>query len=358
MKAVLSQSVFESDKKDVKVVYTALFGTGSKFVPDILEHAGYKNLRFVEEQMVENGDFPGLTKPNPQNKEAFAEAVKLAKKNGSDVILATDPDADRMGMAIRDDNGEYVVLTGNQIGVLLLDFIIKVKKEKGTLSPNAFVVKSLVSTELAADICKKNGVTLENVYTGFKYIGEKITEAENTQREFLFGFEESHGYLTGNYAKDKDGVAACLLAAELAQYHKEQGNTVLEALYNIYNEYGKYTEILHDITVKAVDFKKEIETFISNVRENIPKVLAGEDVIRVFDFLKREEKDLLNNTSSSIMLPSENMLMLETAESKLVLRPSGTEPKLKVYYFMKELDKYKSEEKQKQIEKQLKIDLL
>lgn len=337
---VLAQSVFKS-RPELSVVYTPLHGAGYKLVPELLSRDGFDNVVTVAEQAVPDGDFPTVEKPNPQYLEAFRLGIDEARRTGAELVIATDPDADRMGMAVKTSSGEFEVLSGNQAGCLMIDFLIKLKKHSGTLPENACVVKSLVSTELADVICRANGVSVANVYTGFKYIGEKINEWKKSgEYSFLLGFEESYGYLGGEYARDKDAVFASLMAAEMAAYYKTRGMNLYDAMQEIYSTYGYRADYLENIEITALDFKAEVAKKMEALRKNPPSLLAGSKVTFVNDYLTgiRSGSD---GSSEKIALASENMISFETAsDCKLIVRPSGTEPKMKVYIFVKAEDEH------------------
>lgn len=338
LKNVLAQKV---DGKTVaksgellKILYTPLHGAGYRLVPEALGRAGFKNVTSVPSQAVPCGDFPTVTRPNPQFIEAFSEAISL--KSDCDLIIATDPDADRMGVALKDASGEFKTLSGNEIALILLEYIITAKKENGTLPKNAAAVKSLVSSALAELVCKNNGVEIFNVYTGFKYIGEKIKEFErDSSHTFLFGFEESYGYLAGTYARDKDGVVASMLIAEAAGYYKLQSKSLFDALDTIYKKYGFWGEYWSEAVITSPDFKAESARIMEKLRTAPPETLAGERLVKISDWLTLTVKDMITGDSERINLASENMLEY-TLESgtRILMRPSGTEPKIKLYYFI------------------------
>ncbi len=338
LKNVLSEAV---DKNTVKssgdtlnILYTPLHGAGYRLVPEALKRAGFTNVVQVPSQSIPDGDFPTVTRPNPQFIEAFSEAI--ATGQDCDLIIATDPDADRMGVALRDASGQFKTLSGNEIALVLLEYIITAKKESSTLPKNPAVVKSLVSSALAEVICKNNGVDIFNVYTGFKYIGEKIKKFEQDgSHSFLFGFEESYGYLVGTYARDKDGVVASMLIAEAAGYYKLQSKSLFDALDSIYKKYGFWGEYWSENVITAPDFKAESAKIMERLRTAPPKTLAGEKLVRVSDWLSLTVTDMVTGNTEKIDLASENMLEY-TLESgtRVVVRPSGTEPKIKLYYFI------------------------
>ncbi|MBQ9976076.1 MAG: phospho-sugar mutase [Clostridia bacterium] len=338
LKCVLSQTVDRAcvdeygDK--LRILYTPLHGAGYKLVPEALRLAGFKSVDTVPSQSIPDGDFPTVEKPNPQFIEAFTEAIAL--KRECDLIIATDPDADRMGVAVTDKNGKYRALSGNEIALILIEYIIKARSHNGSMPKNPAVVKSLVSSALAEVVCKRNGVEIFNVYTGFKYIGEKIKEFERDgSHSFLFGFEESYGYLAGTYARDKDGVVASMLIAEASCYYKSQGLTLLDALDEIYKTYGFWGEYWSEAVITAPDFKAESARIMQGLREAPKKEIAGERLITVSDWLSQTVKQLDTGECEKLTTAPENMLgyTLESG-SRVIMRPSGTEPKIKLYYFI------------------------
>lgn len=319
---------------DMKVVYTPLHGAGRIMVPEALKRAGVKNLITVEEQMIPDGNFPTVRLPNPEFPEAFELGKKLAEENGCDFIVATDPDSDRMGIMVRSGDS-FVTLTGNQIGCLLLDYIITAYREKGLLTEDAYAVKSIVSTELATDICRKNGVRMYDVLTGFKYIGEVIKKHESAgYGRFLLGFEESYGFLKGTYARDKDAVVASLLAVEMAAYYRSNGLTLKNALDSLYEKYGYYIEKVESISFPGSDGQKKMKKLMKSLRDNLPAEVGSERLTSVRDYLSGEITDLTIGNREPTGMPYSDVLYCKTESSVLVIRPSGTEPKVKIYYMV------------------------
>ncbi len=324
-----------TDQSDMTVVYTPLHGAGYKLVPEVLRRAGIKNVITVPEQGTPNGEFPTVRFPNPEFPEAFELGKKLAIENGCDFIIATDPDADRMGITIRDGDG-YLGLTGNQVGCLLLDYIITAYRENGGVPSDAYAVKSIVSTELASLICKANGVKMYDVLTGFKYIGEVIKNHEKMGfGTYLLGFEESYGYLKGTYARDKDAVVAALLVTEMAAYYRGKGMTLKNAIDSLYARYGNYNESGASFYFKGSDGNEKMAAMMSQLRDNPPKTIAGEEVISVRDYLTGTMTDLTSGKTEETGLPSSNVLYYTTENCVFVIRPSGTEPKIKLYFMAK-----------------------
>ena len=334
--------ILEQYGNAVGIVYTPLHGTGYRLVPEVLKRAGVTNLRVVESQRKPDGDFPTVAVPNPENKACFAEAIDLVLRDGTDcdLIIGTDPDADRVGVVVKDANGLFVPLSGNELGALLVDYIIQARRRKGTLPENACAVKSIVSSELFTAICKKNGVTPINVLTGFKYIGEKIAEYEKTkQYTFLFGYEESYGFLSAGYVRDKDAVAGSLLIAEMAAYYKSIGTTLYGAIHALYKEYGYYGETVLNIQVGGIDPMAEMNKRMAGLRGAPFDSIADCKVIRVRDYLRKTVFNLTDGTTGMTDLPQSDVLYFELEdETNVIVRPSGTEPKIKVYILAKGKD--------------------
>ena len=323
----------------LKLLYTPLHGTGLVPVTALLKNLGYTNVTVVpsQEKQDAEGSFPMAAKPNPEEREVFGPAMELARDLQPDIIFATDPDADRIGVFAQDDAGEYaddfVVLTGTQTGALLCDYLIQAAKEAGTLAENAAVVTTIVTGTLAERICKANNVAVDLVLTGFKYIGERMDEWKASgARAFLFGFEESYGYLVGDACRDKDAVVTSALLAEMALYHKLQGRTLYQALTALYAQYGAVAERLYNVEAKGAAGLSQIAAWMANIRKSYASCLPGEQVVAIEDYLSRERKDLVTGQTEAIALPQADVVKLFFADgSWLVLRPSGTEPKIKLY---------------------------
>jgi phosphoglucomutase len=309
------------------IVFTPLHGTGNVPVREALKGAGFRNVHIVPEQEQPDGNFSTVKSPNPEEREAFTLAIELAKKVGADIIIGTDPDADRMGAVVKNNEGEYVVLSGNQSGAIMVYYKLSLLKERGLLPDNGVVVKTIVTSEMGADIAKSFGVEVENTLTGFKYIGEKMTSYEQTgERSFLFGYEESYGYLSGTYARDKDAIVASLLICEAAAYYSSQGKTLYDVLQELYAEYGSYLEGLESRTLKGIDGVAQIGAIMNDWRSNPPAEIGGVKVTEVLDYSKGLDG-----------LRPENVLKYRRADgSWFCLRPSGTEPKIKVYFAVKQ----------------------
>ena len=308
---------------ELSIIYTPLHGAGNVPVREVLKLAGFGNVRVVAEQEKPDGGFPTVKSPNPEEREAFAMAIEQAKREGADLIIGTDPDCDRMGAVVKNDHGEYVVLTGNQSGAILVHYLLTALREAGRLPANGAIVKTIVTSEMGADIARSFGVRVDNTLTGFKYIGERMSRYEQTgEATFLFGYEESYGYLAGHYARDKDAVVASLLIAEAAAYYKRQGKTLYDVLLELYEQYGYYLEALESRTLKGLDGVRKIQGIMEDWRTAPPAEVAGVKVERVLDYLPGLDG-----------LPPENVLKFMLADgSWFCLRPSGTEPKIKVYF--------------------------
>ena len=321
--------------KDMKIVYTPIHGTGRRLVPEILKRKGFENVYCVEEQMVVDGNFPTVKSPNPEEPAAMALAVKKAQEVNADLVMATDPDADRVGIAIKDDKGEFILLNGNQTGSLFVYYLLTRWKELGKLTGKEYIVKTIVTTELIFEMAKKYGVDRYDVLTGFKYIADKILELEG-KKQFIGGGEESYGYLAGDFVRDKDAVIATSMIAEAAAWAAEQGKTLYQLLMDIYKEFGLYKEKLVSLTKKGISGTEEIKALMSKFRTTPPTVIAGEKVVETRDYKLQAAKDLATGKVTPITLPKSDVLQFFTESgSKITIRPSGTEPKIKFYFSMK-----------------------
>ena len=321
--------------KDLKIVYTPIHGTGRRLVPEILRRKGFENVYCVEEQMVVDGDFPTVKSPNPEEPAAMALAVKKAQEINADLVLATDPDADRVGVAVKNDKGEFILLNGNQAASVFLYYLLTRWNELGKLTGKEFVVKTIVTTELLFEIAKKYQVDRYDVLTGFKYIASKILELEG-KKQFIGGGEESYGYLAGDFVRDKDAVVATSLLAEAMAWAAEQGKTFYELLCDIYREFGLYKEKLVSLTKKGISGTEEIKAMMARFRTTPPTEIGGEKVVEVRDYKILEAKDMLSGKTTPIDLPKSDVLQFFTENgSKISIRPSGTEPKIKFYFSMK-----------------------
>ena len=321
----------------LKFVYTPFHGAGNKPVRKILKRIGFNNVVVVKEQELPDGDFPTVESPNPENKEGFKLAIGYAKECGADLIVGTDPDSDRVGILVKNDKGEYVTFTGNQVGTLLSEYILSALAEKDAVPKDGYIVKTIVTTNIIQAICDAYGIEMKEVLTGFKFIGEKIKESEETGiGTYIFGFEESYGYLKGTYARDKDAVVATMLIAEMALYYQENGTSIFEQMDNIYKKYGYYKEEVVSVTLEGIEGLAKIKSTMDRLRENPPEMVAGKKVIAVRDYLTSERVDKLTGEKSEILLPKSNVIYLELEDqNNFIIRPSGTEPKIKLYCLMK-----------------------
>lgn len=318
---------------NLKVIYTPLHGTGNKPVRTILEKIGIKNLKIVKEQEQPNGLFPTVRFPNPEFKEAFDIAIKYTENFRADIIVATDPDSDRVGIAVLHEN-DYILLNGNEIGVLLLEYLLKRKTELGILPKNPVAIKTIVSTELCKPICHKYNCNLIDVLTGFKFIGEQIylLEKENEDYRFIFGFEESYGYLSGSYVRDKDAVIGAMLLCEMASYYKSKSKDLITVLEDIYQEYGYYYNMQHSITCEGIDGMSNIAKAMIRLRNNPLSKIGNFNIVKFNDYENSNSYDLIENTVNIINLPKSNVLSYTlNNKTTITVRPSGTEPKIKVY---------------------------
>lgn len=319
----------------LKIVYTPLHGAGYRLVPEILHRLGLKHIYTVPEQMVLDGNFPTVKKPNPEYPDVFTLGIAIADRVGSDLVVATDPDSDRIGVMARTKEGTFRTITGNQMGALLLDYIIRARRANGTLTKDDYAVKSIVSTDMAYRIAEVQGVKLYDVLTGFKFIGEVIKNYERAGKpgRFLLGFEESYGYLTGSYARDKDAVGAALMICEMTAFYSKQGLTLCDALEELYKTYGYYREGMTDIYMEGLDGIERRKRVMSTLRENPPKTIGGHKVARVGDFAARTYTDLATGEKTDSGLPASDVLVYILDDGdKVIVRPSGTEPKIKIYF--------------------------
>lgn len=321
--SLASEEIASTLGKDFKIVYTPLHGTGNQPVRRVLEKIGFTQVHVVPEQEQPDSEFSTVKSPNPEEREAFTLAMKLGEELNADLLIGTDPDADRMGAVVRDNEGKFVVLSGNQSGALMIHYYLSRLQEQGKLPSNGAVVKTIVTSEMGAAVASHYGATVFNTLTGFKYIGEKMTQFEQSgDYTYLFGYEESYGYLAGNYARDKDAVLAAMLIAEAGAYYKAQGKTLYDVLQELYEQFGYFLESLESRTLKGKDGVAQIQGIMNDWRTNAPQEIAGSAVTEVLDYSLG-----LNG------LPKENVLKYLLADgSWFCLRPSGTEPKIKVYF--------------------------
>ncbi len=320
---------------DVKIVYTPLHGTGITLIPRMLKQLGFTNVNIVEAQAIPDGNFPTTPSPNPEEKAAMSMAVDLAKQIDADIVFASDPDADRVGVAVKRPDGEWMLLNGNQTMSVLFYYIVKQWQEKALLTGNEFMVKTIVTSELPADIATRAGIKIYDVLTGFKFIGAKIRELEDIET-FIAGGEESYGYMIGDFVRDKDAVAACSMIAEIAAWAREQGKTFFDVLVDIYKQYGFYKEGLVSVVRKGKSGAEEIQQMMRDYRSNPPAEIDGEKVVCIKDYQVLESKDLVTGKVTKIDLPKSNVLQFFTDKgNKVTVRPSGTEPKIKFYFSVK-----------------------
>ncbi|MEY3178658.1 MAG: hypothetical protein RJB42_899 [Bacteroidota bacterium] len=317
---------------DLKIVYTPIHGTGFKMVPDVLKAYGFTNINVVDEQMTPDGNFPTVVYPNPEESEAMSLGLKKAAAIDADILLGTDPDADRVGIGVKDNHGNWVLLNGNQTAVLAFNYLIEARKKKGIAKENDMVVKTIVTTDLIDLIASKSGVKCYSVLTGFKWIAELIKSKEANEN-YIIGGEESYGLMIGDQLRDKDAVSAVALLCEMAAYEKDAGKSLFTKLIDIYVEYGLFREHLISITKKGRDGQEQIAAMMEQYRSTPPKELAGIPVVGLYDYDKQEAKDLSNGQVCTIDLPKSNVLQFVLADgSKISARPSGTEPKIKFYF--------------------------
>lgn len=335
MKTSISPEKITAVADEMKIVYTPLHGAGYRLVPEILRRMGLRHLYTVPEQMVLDGNFPTVKKPNPEYADVFSHGISIAEREGSDLVIATDPDADRVGVMSRARDGSFVTITGNQMGALLLDYVIRAKRAAGTLHNGSYAVKSIVSTDLAAKIAQANGIRLYDVFTGFKFIGEVIKNYEESGKEgeFLCGFEESYGYLFGSYARDKDAVGAVMMIVEMTAHYRLQGMTLSDALDCLYAEYGLYREGVLDLYMEGLDGAARQKRMMDSLRDCPKTAFASYPVAYVTDHEKGETLSLNEGTITPTDMGKSNVLYYTLVNGdKIVVRPSGTEPKIKFYF--------------------------
>jgi phosphoglucomutase len=322
-------------QQDLKIVYSPIHGTGITLVPEILERYGFKNVHIVKEQAVPDGNFPTVVYPNPEEAEAMSLAMQQAAEIDADLIMATDPDSDRVGIGAKNNHGEFQLINGNQAASMLVYYMLKMWSEKGKLDGNQFVIKTIVTTDLILDIAKKFDVESYQTLTGFKYIASIIKDLEG-KKKFIVGGEESYGYLAGDFVRDKDAISSCALLAEMTAWAKENGMGAFDLLVKIYKEFGFYKESLLSITRKGKAGAEEIQEMMMNLRANPPKTIQGSPVTRLFDYQSLEVTDLATGKKETLDFPKSNVLQFTTEDgTKVSARPSGTEPKIKFYFSVK-----------------------
>jgi len=354
-KQILNPEIIK-EQKDLSIVYTPLHGSGNIPVQKILKEIGFKNVNIVKEQEEPDGNFPTVDYPNPEDKKAFKLALELAREKNAEIVLATDPDADRLGVYAKDSKtGEYKDFTGNMSGLLIAEYILSQKKEKGLLPNNGAMIKSIVSSIMANPIAKEYDVKLMEVLTGFKYIGEKMKEFDQTgEYTYLFGYEESYGCLVGTHARDKDAVVAVMCLCEAAAYYKKQGLTLWDQMINIYEKYGYYKEGIKQITLEGLDGLEKMKQILNDLRENPPKQFGEYKVLKIRDYEKQTVLNCETGEISTIDLPKSNVLYYELEnDSWCCVRPSGTEPKIKYYIGIKGTSLEDADKRLKELEKSI-----
>ncbi len=340
IEAVLAQRVNPSAilnvADDLKIVYSPLHGAGYKLVPEVFRRCGLKHLYTVPEQMKIDGNFPTVKKPNPEYSDVFKLGINIAEEIGSDLIIATDPDSDRVGVMTRSKDGSFITISGNQMGALLLDYIITAYEQTRSMPENPYAVKTIVTTELASKICEHHKIKIHNVLTGFKFIGEVIKNHElDNSGNFIFGFEESYGYLKGTYARDKDAVVSSMLICEMTAYYKAKNMTLSDALCNLYERYGYFYEANREIYHEGLQGAKKIEQLMSLLRNNPPLIFGTQRTVAIGDYLKETITDFNNGDTLPTNLPKSNVIYYKLSNGDVIIaRPSGTEPKIKFYFLL------------------------
>ena len=317
---------------DLSIVYTPIHGTGITLVPEVLSRFGFTNVHIVEAQATPDGNFPTVGYPNPEESETMAMGLAMAKSINADILLGTDPDADRVGIGVKNHKGEWVLMNGNQTAVLAFAYLIEARKAKGVAKPNDMVISTIVTTAMINEVAKQNGVACYNVLTGFKWIAELIKEKEANEN-YVIGGEESFGLMIGNEIRDKDAISAVALLCEMAAYEKAKGKSLFDKMIELYMQYGFYYEQLISITKKGMNGQKEIAVMMEGFRTNTPKAIDGSEVVEMLDYEMQTGKNLLSGETWQLQLPKSNVLQFMTADgSKISARPSGTEPKIKFYF--------------------------
>jgi phosphoglucomutase len=314
------------------IVYTPIHGTGIKLVPEVLQRFGFSNVHVVDEQAAPDGNFPTVAYPNPEEKETMSLGLKKAREIDADILLGTDPDADRVGIGIKNDKGEWILMNGNQTAVLAFNYMIEARKEKGIAQPNDMVIKTIVTTDMIDEIARQSNIQCYNVLTGFKWIAELIKEKEKSEN-YVIGGEESYGLMIGDKLRDKDAVSAVAILCEMAAYEKNKGKSLYNKLIELYQKFGFYKEYLISITRKGMDGQKQIADMMSAFRDQPPPSIDGSDVIQLLDYQTSTGRNLKTGETWNITLPVSNVLQFILADgSKISARPSGTEPKIKFYF--------------------------
>lgn len=330
---VIRKDLIKEKASDISIIYTPIHGSGNIPVRTMLARLGFDKVQVVKEQELPDGNFPTASYPNPENKDVFELAIELAKETMPDLIFGTDPDCDRIGVVVNEGNESYRVLTGNQVGVLLTNYILKARQEMGLLNEKDTVIKTIVTSEMARAVCKGYDAQIIDVLTGFKYIGEKIKAfLETKSNNFVLGFEESYGYLSGDFVRDKDAVIASVLIAEMALYYKTQGKNLYEALEDLFKQHGYYKEDLISITMEGKDGQEKIAAILANLRENRPTQIGTTQIARIEDYKLSLAYDIIEGKEETIELPTSNVMKFILTDGRwFVVRPSGTEPKMKIY---------------------------
>ena len=333
---LVDPSVIPAVADDLRVVYTPLHGAGHRLAPEVLRLCGLKHLYTVHEQMVLDGNFPSVVSPNPEHPAALELGTKLAKEVDSDLVIGTDPDADRAGVMVRKKDGSFVPMTGNQIGALLLEYIITSYENTGTMPEAPYAVKTIVTSEICTKICQSHNVDLFNVLTGFKFIGEVLKNHDDIgMGHYLFGFEESYGYLKGTYARDKDSIVAVMLIVEMAAYYKAKGMSLYGALCAMYEKYGYYKERTLNLVFDGFDAAERMSSFMQKIRASVPEEIGGKKVLAIRDYLAETVTDLATGKVTGTGLPASDVVYFELEDANvIVVRPSGTEPKVKIYFLL------------------------
>lgn len=347
----VNKDIIREMGSDLKIVYTPLHGSGNKPVRRVLKELGFKHVSVVPEQEHPDPNFSTVRYPNPEERESLELAIELAKKEGADIVIGTDPDCDRVGVVVRNRDGEYIGLTGNQVGALLVEYYLGALKAEGRLPHDAIVIKTIVTSELGAEIAKHYGAEVVNTLTGFKFICGKIREFEETgYGTFVFGYEESYGYLAGDFVRDKDGVIASMLICEMAAYYKSKGMTLYDALEDIWDRFGYYRDELRTITLVGKEGMEKIKSIMEGLRRHQPHEMAGVEVEEIEDYLESRKVNLTTGEESSIDLPKSNVLKYKLVDdSWFAIRPSGTEPKIKLYFSVKGEDRQLVDKRMEQL---------
>lgn len=329
----IRKELIKDEAKNLRIIYTPIHGSGNIPVRTMLDRLGFSDVHIVKEQELPNGNFPTAPYPNPEDKKVFELAIAMSEEIHADLIFGTDPDCDRIGVVVRENSGNYRVLTGNQVGILLSDYMLNARLEEGKLTNKDAIIKTIVTSDMAKVVAKHYDVQLMEVLTGFKYIGEKIEEFETTgSNNFVLGFEESYGYLSGDFVRDKDAVIASVLIAEMALYYRTKGKNLYEALISLFEKYGYYKEELISIEMEGKDGQEKIQDILNKLREEAPKAIGAREITRVEDYKLSTALNTTTGQTEEIKLPTSNVMKFIMADgSWFVVRPSGTEPKMKIY---------------------------